>query len=75
MKVQIKILTKRFKNEKTYDYFSGSKHKVDLRLYGHDPSISCHYGTFMMKVKKNHFSCDINSEIAPLFIEVLFASC
>lgn len=56
-------------------YRVGSKHKVDLRLYGHDPSISCHYGTFTMKVKKNHFSCDVNSESVPLFIEVLFVSC
>lgn len=56
-------------------YRVGSKHKVDLRLYGHDPSISCHYGTFMMKVKKNHFSCDVNSDGTPLFIEILFISC
>lgn len=56
-------------------YSVGSKHKVDLRLYGHDPSISCHYGTFMMKVKKNHFSCDVNSDGTPIFIEVLFVSC
>ena len=56
-------------------YSIGTKHKVDLRLYGHDPSISCHYGTFMMKVKKKHFSCDVNSDGTPLFIEILFISC
>lgn len=56
-------------------YSIGTKHKVDLRLYNHDSSISCNCGTAMMKIKKNHFSCDVDSESVPLFIEILFVSC
>lgn len=56
-------------------YSIGTKHKVDLTLYNHDSSISHHYGTTTMKINKKHFSCDVNSDGTPLFIEILFISC
>ena len=56
-------------------YSIGTKHKVDLTLYNHDSSISHHYGTATMKINKKHFSCDVNSDGTPLFIEILFISC
>ena len=56
-------------------YSIGTKHKVDLTLYNHDSSISHHYGTATMKINKKHFSCDVNSDGNPLFIEILFISC
>lgn len=56
-------------------YSIGTKHKVDLTLYNHDSSISHHYGTATMKINKKHFSCDVNSDCTPLFIEILFISC
>lgn len=56
-------------------YSIGTRHKVDLTLYNHDSSISHHYGTATMKINKKHFSCDVNSDGTPLFIEVLFISC
>lgn len=56
-------------------YSIGTRHKVDLTLYNHDSSISHHYGTATMKINKKHFSCDVNSDGTPLFIEVLFIPC
>ena len=56
-------------------YSIGTKHKVDLTLYNHDSSISHHYGTATMKINKKHFSCDVNSDGTPLFIEILFIPC
>lgn len=56
-------------------YSIGTRHKVDLTLYNHDSSISHHYGTATMKINKKHFSCDVNSDGTPLFIEILFISC
>ena len=56
-------------------YGIGTKHKVDLTLYNHDASILHHYGTATMKINKKHFSCDVNSDGTPLFIEILFISC
>lgn len=56
-------------------YSVGTKHEVDLTLYNHDASILHHYGTATMKINKKHFSCDVNSDGTPLFIEILFISC
>lgn len=56
-------------------YSIGTRHKVDLTLYNHDSSISHHYGTATMKINKKHFSCDVNSDGTPLFIEILFIPC
>lgn len=56
-------------------YSIGTRHKVDLTLYNHDSSISHHYGTATMKINKKHFSCDVNYDGTPLFIEVLFIPC
>lgn len=56
-------------------YSIGTRHKVDLTLYNHDSSISHHYGTATMKINKKHFSCDVNSDGTPLFIEILFILC
>ena len=56
-------------------YCIGTRHKVDLTLYNHDSSISHHYGTATMKINKKHFSCDVNSDGTPLFIEILFIQC
>lgn len=56
-------------------YSIGTRHKIDLTLYNHDSSISHHYGTATMKINKKHFSCDVNSDGTPLFIEVLFIPC
>lgn len=56
-------------------YSIGTRHKVDLTLYNHDSSISHHHGTATMKINKKHFSCDVNSDGTPLFIEVLFIPC
>lgn len=56
-------------------YSIGTKHKVDLTLYNHYSSISHHYGTATMKINKKHFSCDVNSDGTPLFIEILFIPC
>lgn len=56
-------------------YSVGTKHEVDLTLYNHDASILHHYGTATMKINKKHFSCDVNSDGTPIFIEILFISC
>ena len=56
-------------------YSIGTKHEVDLTLYNHDASILHHYGTATMKINKKHFSCDVNSDGTPIFIEILFISC
>lgn len=56
-------------------YSIGTRHEVDLTLYNHDSSISHHYGTATMKINKKHFSCDVNSDGTPLFIEILFIPC
>lgn len=56
-------------------YSIGTRHKFDLTLYNHDSSISHHYGTATMKINKKHFSCDVNSDGTPLFIEILFIPC
>lgn len=56
-------------------YRAGTKHKIALTLYNHDSSIVHHSETAMMEIKKNHFSCDVNSDGTSLLIEILFESC
>jgi hypothetical protein len=53
----------------------GTEHKVELHLFSQDGLTIVKSINVMMKIKRIHYSCDINSGSDPLLIDVLFTSC
>ena len=55
-------------------YKPDTEHYVDLKLYSPDSSTVVTCGSAMMKIKKINFSCNCQSDSAPLLIDVLFTT-